>query len=700
MSCLPHLSPHRVLPDFVFAPTDQAVEINSAHPHGTGDFVSHRRVDYATNSLVLVETRGRAGCMVRLFTSGLTYAGGLGTLAPDVRSAQLRIRADGVLYSLPFQGWAEYDSMGGLLPAPLAGAPRPGAGNMAGRASYLPVCFAKTLVVALHLDPSTSPLPGNLTADQFWCTSNFLPCPLNLYWSASLRLFPRQQPECFGGWPTAWMAEPDVARPQAEALALAARAPSKEGVFGYRANDGRDFSVPVAGREWLLVTAVRGPGAVTKWEVQVARPLDWNRIEVAWAFDGADPDAAQVRTPLGHLFGSTRRGDIPSMSGLGVGLSRDTGMGHFYFPMPFEREAQLWVRRIGPEPEATLVLKTRVMWDTRFPASAAGHLHARHVGGQVPRLEAIKIGDFAGTRWGSIVGVMLAMESSDPDRDVSLEGDLAVFADERRAASLWTTGNEDFFNVARNYRFASNFAGPLFGNPIRKELQAFSSYRLLVAGDAITFRRGAEMWLQCCEANQRQNWASHCVVDAVVLAYVGRTSGMEAAPVVVQARPAPEASWAVGSHARFHGQAELERVRGLDSLTRIEMWRGGLPDRTPVVVTLRVAAYGCHDLLLRRVGWGRDRRACYRQRARVRILGAVVEWFVDDGAPLFEADVLVPVGSRERSGDEYVVEITPVLDSDEDCWTHAPDLWQAYCVPSWAGPVVGGARTAGGREEL
>lgn len=211
------------------------------------------------------------------------------------------------------------------------------------------------------------------------------------------------------------------------------------------------------GPAWILVLKL--------WPHSLSEP-DLSSLWLYALWDGAiEP---QVAAPLPEFFGSGLGPE--SVKAFPVGMDPPENLLYCYFPMPFDKEGQVWLQNRGYE---RTDFRYEVHWSGR-PAWASpgrtGAFHARW-NEENPTRPNRDYRILQANGWGRFVGCTLTMYGAQTGTSSQsyLEGDERVYTDDSLSPCLYGTGAEDYFNGGWYFMFGT-FALPYHGNPgYRKE---------------------------------------------------------------------------------------------------------------------------------------------------------------------------------------------------------------------------------------
>eukprot|EP01012_Entosiphon_sulcatum_P007822 TRINITY_DN14092_c0_g1_i1.p1 TRINITY_DN14092_c0_g1~~TRINITY_DN14092_c0_g1_i1.p1 ORF type:complete len:866 (+),score=119.10 TRINITY_DN14092_c0_g1_i1:66-2663(+) len=385
-----------------------------------------------------------------------------------------------------------------------------------GFASYFPLCFRASMKVG-YWSPKWRP-PKNLLKQMQQCLSKNTRCPMVLYWSVGYHLYATDTGHATYD-ANAQLTKESVEqhRKVLELVGVPGTPPSPMN----RPNNGTAFQerqLMGHGRGAVLWKHA-GPGVIAGlWfhlNINGHSPRSWDGVRLTIAFDDAEP--AQVEDiPLGEFFGSassiyeTRQGGLRRARGVMLGFLRlpvespslEPGprwVGYCYYPMPFWRSATIsltWYRSVK------VLYKVHVV-PNNYPERHTAYFHAWYHK-QWPSVVGFPH-DFLRVRrgWGHYVGLNWRMGSK---AWLRLEGDCRMNWDHSGVFNYLGTGTEDYFNIAKLFRFSIGKVYPFFGNTWRDRWGSprpeIRAYRQLVT-DFVPFHDGISAFF---ETASRSGW--------------------------------------------------------------------------------------------------------------------------------------------------------------------------------------------------
>jgi hypothetical protein len=257
-----------------------------------------------------------------------------------------------------------------------------------------------------------------------------------------------------------------------------------EGTGAYAARDlGPGWkispSVIIGSGSTFPIATMDGPGVIT--HIWLTTPRDrWRTLVLRAYWDQAAEPAVEV--PIGDFF-ANGWGRFAQVSSSMIAANPHGGF-NSYWPMPFERSAQLTVENIG---DADATLYYQVTYETDRDVEELGYLHA-----QFRRENPLPVGNthvildgVAG--YGHYVGTYLAWGVNNPGWWG--EGELKIYLDgDDDYPTICGTGTEDYFGGAWNFdvpgRSYTEYSTPYLGMPqvirpdgLYQSQQRFGLYR-------------------------------------------------------------------------------------------------------------------------------------------------------------------------------------------------------------------------------
>jgi Protein of unknown function (DUF2961) len=227
------------------------------------------------------------------------------------------------------------------------------------------------------------------------------------------------------------------------------------------------------------MATIEGPGTITHiW--LTTHTNNWRSLVLRAYWDHAPEPAVEV--PLGDFFASGW-GRFTQVSSSMIVVNPHGGF-NSYWPMPFQRYAELTVENLG---DADAQLYYQVSYETDVNLDGFGYLHA-----QFRRSNPLPAGDThvlldGVTGQGHYVGTYLAWGSNSPGWWG--EGELKVYLDgDADFPTICGTGTEDYFGGAWNFdvpgRGYTEYTTPYLGMPqvirpdgLYQSQQRFGLYR-------------------------------------------------------------------------------------------------------------------------------------------------------------------------------------------------------------------------------
>lgn len=472
------------------------------------DFTFHIR--YAADHVVLYEDAG-PGCVYRIYmlpvmpraTTELHKI-----TSKDLSESTLSFQIDGQQLSVSLYHIAEGDDWPFLYPIS-PHRPRPSVGLGA----YTPICYQDSIAIKYH--PS-EPLPLNLFRTMTNCSKNDLFCPIHIYSAVSRHKFPV-------GTRVESFSDPQL---RERNVAVVKRASE---LLQHPEKNGPDKAERCALECLILCKGCRQvlfmsktPEVISAMRFRVFDAFsgvvitDWSNILLTVHLDGS-PVPQLNRVPLGAIFAASS--SLNDFMGAAVGrrkhfctyhdgisaLPSTTSTGYIYFPMPFWKEATIYIDGTNFITQSQLVCMQINTVENFYEQEDTGHFHA---------VSTHYTDDVTGWRnvltlqntWGHVVGLAMEVDNLRAVRNVplnerwaALQADADIFIDGQKSASVLGTGLEDYFSYAHGFTLGENtsysFVGVPHTAPRRKEPLTWHCYRLHVL-DPIPFQESIQFIME------------------------------------------------------------------------------------------------------------------------------------------------------------------------------------------------------------
>ncbi len=524
---------------------------NTSYPLAP-DFTFH--IDYSDKEVVLYEDYG-PGCVYRIYLFPImpTDTTKLYSMTPaDLKDSYLVMIIDGRTFWFSLQQMNEGRQWPFLTPLNTQH-PRPASGMGA----YTPFCYKQSMKIAYQ---PPEKLPFNLFEDIVNCTNNDFLCDIHIYSAVSRHSFPV-------GTDVISFADISSAAQllHKKTVESAAGLLSRPEIYGPESGERCILQcIEVCQTCRRMVFHSDQPGVITAMKVRVYETAtstlleDWNQILITMRWDNSLTPQID-RVPLGALFGVA--GSLNDFKGAAMGHRRRTCMfsdnqvdlrptdctGYIYFPMPYWRNADIYVEG-GETLDTSILLCFQISTvENLYDAETTGYFNVakKYYTDQVTGWSDMLTLD---TSWGHVVGVLLDIDNLKARHNgglsarwAALQADLVLFIDGSKSASMQGTGLEDYFSYAHGFALAENTSYAFVGNhhsaPQRKEPLTWHCYRLHVL-DPIPFHHSVKFIIEGIQPDYYQpeqqltyeeHWSrkssGQAVLSPTILYYARSTSG-------------------------------------------------------------------------------------------------------------------------------------------------------------------------------